>query len=160
MEPKLYGSEIILEYLSLNDIDHYLAQFSKTIQTCLQVHDFESERDYLIARCTQDAFFYIIQKKDGTLIGALEIRDPGHISQLYCWINEQFWGRGYFKEALRLAVREYANQTNEATISACVDAHNERSFNALQKCGFAKKGTRMGPHGKQYILYLQINDIL
>src|SRR5579872_4418621 len=161
MEHILEGSHVILNCLSREVIDAYLEKFSSTIQTLLHVSDVQSERQYLMARCAQQSFFYTITHREhGAVIGAIEIRNPGHISQLYCWINEQFWGCGYFKQALRLAVREYAAQTHEMMISACVDTTNARSLAALQAAGFKKKGTRNGPHGMQMVLELHIKDIL
>lgn len=161
MEHILEGSQIILNHLSHEVIDEYLEKFSATIQTLLHVGDVQSERQYLMARCAQQSFFYTIAHREhGTVIGAIEIRNPGHISQLYCWINEEFWGCGYFRQALRLAVREYAMQTGEQIISACIDTDNARSLAACQSVGFKKKGTRNGPHGMQMVLELHINDIL
>lgn len=161
MGHKIEGSCVILAYLSFSYIESYIAQFSSTIQNVLHVNDVNSERAYLVERCTLNSFFYVIHERNSnSLIGALEIRDPGHASQLYCWINEQFWGRGYFKEALQLAVREYVRTTSETILSACVDEENTQSLMSLQACGFKKKGTRLGPHGNQYILELHIDDIL
>ena len=158
---KIPGSLLFLDQLSHHYITPYLDQFSSYIQKLLHVQNVESERTYLEARCAQNSFFYVIVNKfNNQLIGAIEIRNPGHLSQLYCWINEQFWGNGYFQEAMHLAARAYKNETNHHTISACVDTRNGRSLHALEKAGFKKRGTRTGPHGLQFVLQLHINDIL
>ena len=123
------------------------------------MQDAESERCYLNARIEQQVqFFYVIQCND-QIIGAIEIRDPGHTSQLYCWVNEQYWGTGCFQEAMRLVLGKYKNQTNEEIISACIDQTNKRSIHALEKIGFKKIRARMGPFGTQVVLHLHMKDV-
>jgi RimJ/RimL family protein N-acetyltransferase len=80
------------------------------------------------------------------LIGALEIRDPACRSQLYCWINERWWGNGYFQQAVMLAAIHYFTQTNEQTISACIDIDNMRSYHAFIKAGFVTQRIRFNQY--------------
>jgi len=150
---KLMGRFVILESLSDHLIPSYFEQFSSLIKSLLHVQDEQSEYNYLQARIEQNAFFYVIIKKDTEqLIGAMEIRDPGHASQLYCWINERYWGAGYFKESMQLLTDYYQKQTGYHALTACIDCTNVRSFYALKKIGFKKIGTRMGPFGNQHVI--------
>ncbi len=157
MGPKsVAGEHIFLEYLSKEHIPEYLYHFSPTIQALLRVNAISSERSYLEEQCQQsDLFFYVI--KDGQtedIIGAIEIRSATFRSQLYCWLNEHWWGKGYFQEAITLAVSVYFSQTGEQTISARIDCNNSRSLRALQKVGFHSYGIVEGPRGKQFELIL------
>ncbi len=154
---EIIGKSITLVPLSKEYIDKYLAQFSSQVKQALDVEDHQSEREYLHYRIDQDSFFYlIIDKKTEKLIGAIEIREPGYQSQLYCWINEQFWSQGYFQESLQLLLPYYKKITNENHIKACVNSNNERSFKALQKAGFAIVGMRdVGGKG-QYLMEIKI----
>lgn len=154
-------ASIIIEPLQLQHIDSYLAQFSFIIRRTLSVFSLDSERAYLEMRCAATNFFYVIKDTHtASIIGAIEIRDPGHLSQLYCWLNEQYWGRGYFSYAFKQVLYLYHDATGEKIITACVDENNLQSLRALMKNGFKKKGSRLGPQGKQIILELHINDIL
>lgn len=155
----LRGNRVHLIKLAYESIDSYLQNFSKKIQSLLHVQDPQSERCYLNARIEQNVkFFYVIQCNEQT-IGAIEIRDPGHTSQLYCWVNEQFWGTGCFQEAMGLVLREYKKQIDEEIISACIDEKNGRSVHALEKVGFKKIRARSGPFGKQIVLHLHMKDV-
>ncbi len=101
-------------------------------------------------------FFYcIFDVQCNTLIGAIEIRDACEFAgQLYCWIHEDYWGTGYFQQALQLAAREYFARTSERFFTAHVDIDNMRSYHALRKAGFAPFGFYDGPYGKQHVLLL------
>ncbi|SRR3990167_6649266 len=157
MKQKVCTELIYLEPLSSEHIQEYMAAFSPTVQKILDVHMPESEREYLHARIEQRVpFFYVIKDKEsGVLIGAIEIRDPATRSQLYCWLNEAWWGSGRFQQAIRLAAHNYFSQTNEDAITAHVDCDNLRSVHALQKAGFASHGTTGSQAHKQFVLLLQ-----
>ena len=131
--------------------------FSATVCDLLHVDDLASEYDYLqhIIEKQQDRtlFYCVFSKVVGQLIGGLAIRDSRvFASQLYCWLNEQFWGRGYLQEAMPLAMNAYFSFFNESYVRAHVDIDNMRSYYALKKCGFVDFGMSKGPRGKQYIL--------
>lgn len=151
------GCLIVLYPLAQEYIASYLAHYSLRVQTLLHVNDIEEELRYL-HECLADnhAFFYVItQKSKQTVIGAIEIRRPTYRSQLYCWLNEQYWGKGYFQEAMQLLADIYFKSTGHAAIGACVDYDNDRSFYALKKAGFQEKRIGQGPYGMQYELILK-----
>lgn len=138
------------------DLDDYERIFTPVIQETLHVSSAAAERIYIKERIAHHAdgrtFLFGIFLNDA-LIGALEIRDASTSrGQLYCWLNESFWGNGYFQKALSLAAAFYFDHTNERYITAHVNCDNLRSYRALKKAGFADAGYVMGPHGKQYEL--------
>ena len=151
--------EVTIRSLNESDLDEYERIFTPLVQTALHVSSAESERIYIKERIAHHAdgttFLFGIML-DNALIGALEIRDSSTSrGQLYCWLNEQFWGNGHFQKALTLAAACYFQHTNERFITAHVNCDNLRSYRALKKAGFADAGYVMGPHGRQYELLLR-----
>ncbi len=154
---ELVGDTVVLKLLKYQYIQTYLHMFSATVCGLLHVDDLASEYDYLqhiIDKQQGKTLFYcIFLKVVDQLIGGLAIRDSRvFASQLYCWLNEQFWGRGYLQEAMPLAMNAYFSFFNESYVRANVDIDNMRSYYALKKCGFVDFGMSKGPRGKQYIL--------
>jgi RimJ/RimL family protein N-acetyltransferase len=150
------GLLITLWPLSLVHIDSYLKNYSRLVQTLLHVVDSSQERLYLEKCIELSSFFYVISpKKTTNIIGGIEIRHPTYRSQLYCWLNEEYWGKSYFQEAMQLLAYHYFKTTGHSSIGACVDYANERSFYALKKAGFQEKRIAPGPYGLQYELILK-----
>ncbi len=150
------GLSVDLYTLADDLVDQYLQNFSPTIQSLLHVHDIKYEQEYLEhALQSLKPFFYLIADKNSqTIMGSIEIRDPGYRCQLYCWINEQYWGQGFFQEAMKLATQNYFATTDAQSITARVDLDNKRSYYALQKAGFVEIAKARGPHGLQYEMIL------
>ncbi len=149
--------QTVLVKLSSEWVGAYLQIFSDVIQGILHVKETDSERGYLMECIEQGApfFFMVLEQASNELIGAIEIRNPLHRSQLYCWINEKWWGTGCFKDAMHQAAQAYFEKSRESTITACVDHDNVCSYRALKKVGFIEKGTLQGPHGLQYEMVLE-----
>lgn len=151
---------LILEQLAQNHFEAYLAMFSPFIQKILNVSDTQEEHEYLKLQYqkvqnNQTFFYCIIEAFSQQLIGALEIRSKAHRSQLYNWINEQFWGNGYYQEALLTLLPHYFKQhPEEEEVNARVDISNLRSFYALKKCGFTQTGIFKGSREDQYNLII------
>jgi len=147
---------VTIRALVESDLDDYERLFTPCIQTLLHVSCPAAERIYIKERIAHHAdgttfLFGILFEHN--LIGALEIRDASTSrGQLYCWLNERFWGNGYFQKALEMAASFYFHNTNERYITAHVDCDNMRSYRALKKAGFADAGLLNGPHGRQYEL--------
>jgi RimJ/RimL family protein N-acetyltransferase len=154
----LEGLLVILKPLQEVHIAEYLSSFSTVVQQMLHVSDHACEHEYLKARMADDNnyFFCIFLQSTMRLIGAIDIRDQAYFSgQLYCWLNEQYWGVGVYQEALALASRAYFLQTHMRYMTARVDVYNERSYYALRKGGFAQARVVQGPYGKQYEMVLR-----
>ena len=159
------GNQITLRQLQRSFFDAYASMFSPMVQQILHVPDVDQERLYLEERLVkveeQQTFFYcIFDNERDILIGAIEIRySAEYRGQLYCWLNEQFWGEGRFNEALALALTAYfALHPHLYFITAHVDVSNQRSFWALRKCGFAPLGLQQGPHGMQHLMVYRRKD--
>ena len=159
--------EVSIRSLMESDLDDYERIFTPIVQEALHISSAAAERIYISERITHHAhgttflfgIFLIVPelgvgKEAGKiLIGALEIRDASTSrGQLYCWLNESYWGNGYFQKALALAATFYFQHSDERFITAHVDCDNLRSHRALKKAGFTDAGYVAGPHGKQYEL--------
>lgn len=153
----LEGRLVVLYPLAQGHISSYVQHYSVRVQQLLHVDNLQQEIRYVHQSLTdKNSFFYgITQKSSPTIIGAIEIRSPVYRSQLYCWLNEHYWGKGYFQEAMQLVAIHYFKVTGHGTICACVDYENERSFYALKKVGFQEKRITQGPYGLQYELVLK-----
>ncbi len=160
-QKEIVGKLVILRLLQEEYIDAYLEKFSQAIRLVLHVRTLDSERTYLHARLAKQqegkiVFYCIFDAGTDCIIGAIEIRDPQeHRGQLYCWINEKYWGTGRFQEAMKLAAEEYFSCSDGVSFNALVDVTNQRSYHALKKAGFANSGMVDGPRGKQYELVLR-----
>lgn len=147
------GTAIVLMPLTASLIDSYCAMFSPTIAQALHT-DVDAERVYIEQQCKQrnGLFYCIVSCAAQTIMGAIAI---GHNGALYSWLNEAYWGQGYYQQALVMLAGIYFAQTESRYFSAYVDVENKRSYYALTKCGFAPYAIRRGPFGKQHHLILR-----
>lgn len=151
---------VFLELLSEKHVSSYLSAFSQVVQLFVHASGEQAERAYLQERLIKQAnkktFFYCILDERESCIGAIEIRDkeeyPG---QLYCWLNERYWGTGIFQQAMVFAAQDYFKNTHFLFFMAHVDKDNKRSYRALKKCGFTDVGMTNGSRGLQYQLVLR-----
>ncbi len=156
----LQGCLITLQPLNQVHIDDYVAMFCLRVRLLLHVSSSDAECAYLFDSIAKQKegkiIFYTIFDNNNQLIGAIEIRDPNaYPGQLYCWLNEQFWGKGLMQEVITLASHAYFAQTGRLFFTARVDVGNKRSCWALKKAGFADFSKVMGPCGAQYELVLR-----
>lgn len=150
-------SDVALQSLQELHIPYYLQSFVEPVRRLLHVTGIDAERDYLYERLPlvdrQETFFFVLMHTVRAFcLGAIEIRGPGHSGQLYCWLHPDFWGKGYFGQALQVAAAHYFETTHALYFTAHVDISNGRSYAALKKCGFADYRLLDGPYGKQYEL--------
>lgn len=130
--------------------------FSQVVRAALHVFSVDSEIAYVRSSLQIVGMLFYGIFCSGVLVGAIQIRDhQSHASQLYGWLNENYWGCGYYQEALQLVSRYYFETTAYHLLRAHVDVSNKRSYHALKKCGFADCGWYDGPAGKQYVLVLR-----
>jgi RimJ/RimL family protein N-acetyltransferase len=154
---ELRGRQITLKIFSKKQLTSYFTSFSSTVQLLLHVTTLEQEYAYLgdIEQEKNDWFYTIFCNHVNELVGAIGIREQNKLrGQLYCWLNEQFWGRGYCQESVFLLAKEYFCNTGNQFFTAHVDTDNKRSYYALKKCGFIDFGIINGSYGKQYILIM------
>lgn len=152
----LHGARVMVRALKEQDMSEYLLRLSSTVQELLHISSPDAEQQYIEERLKQEGdncMYAIVENSSGLLIGGLEIRPvPPFFGQLYVWINDQFWGYGYFQEAITLVASAYFEHTDASSFTAHVDVSNKRSYGALKKCGFIDIGMCNGAYGKQYIL--------
>jgi ribosomal-protein-alanine N-acetyltransferase len=86
--------------------------------------------------------FAVIEKKSEKLIGSASVRLSPNLAvgELGYWLGRDFWGNGYMKEALRLAVGFAFGELQLHRIFAHVFSENIRSCKLLEGLGFRKEG--------------------
>jgi RimJ/RimL family protein N-acetyltransferase len=152
------GKLITLRPLESKDINVYLEQLSDVVKQTLHIGSNDDESTYISERLVAQknnitCVYAVINNKSNELIGAVEIRPPIQYSgQLYIWLNEHYWGGGYFKEAIQIVIALYFQETNASFFTAHVDVYNTRSYFALKKAGFTDSAICNGPYGQQYVL--------
>lgn len=152
---KLIGDDIELKKLSEDFFYEYLQMFSEIVQKSVAATQ-EGELGYLHAQLEKQKngktfFLCIFEKTTQRLIGAIEIRSKAYRGQLYNWVNELYWGSGFYQEAFYLAVQAYfGDHPDEDHFNAWVDVSNKRSLKALQKLGCTVEGVRSDVREDQY----------
>lgn len=140
------GDVITLKRLDPIYFKDYYAMFSPTVRkaigilkkpTSAETKTFLSQRIQEVAQ-KKMLYYLIFDNKEKTLIGAIEIRDPSYPKgQLGTWINEQYWGKGRYQEALNLMLHAYFDwKENTDTVTAHIEKTNIRSLKAHKKYGF------------------------
>lgn len=155
----LKGSLVTLRLVQHDFLEAYCAMFSPAVRRALNVKSLYAEGRYVLdwlATPLQDFFYGIFDNNSGLFVGAIAIRHKEqYAGQLYGWLNEDFWGRDFYQEALALIALMYFKKTQELFFTAHVDIGNQRGYYALKKCGFADMGFVCGPYGLQYKLLLR-----
>lgn len=155
---KLESPHLVLKELHQDLFDQYMLAFSPLICRLVGSSSVEAERIYLemqLQKVQIEAtfFFCIFEKISEMLIGAIEIRNQSYRGQLYNWINEEYWGNGYYKEAMLLTIPAYFKRfPEEDHFNARVDVSNLRSYYALKKIGFKETGIYKGAREDQFNL--------
>jgi RimJ/RimL family protein N-acetyltransferase len=163
---EIKGSIITLRTMKESYFVDYHNMFSLDVRRNLEYPE-EISLDFTVSQLRAEMkahqerrmlLYCIFDNAENKLIGALEIRekndrDPG---QLGCWINEKYWGKGRFQEALDLISKTYFALTNAPDYIAHVRLWNKRSYNALKKYGLKDTGFYY-EHGEptRYILKLK-----
>ena len=73
--------------------------------------------------------YVIFDNKDNKPIGSVEVRakknlpkdNPKNVGQFCCWLNENYWGGGRMREAIRLIAKEYFRLNNVKSFDAQVE---------------------------------------
>ncbi|MCA9770208.1 GNAT family N-acetyltransferase [Candidatus Dependentiae bacterium] len=153
------GDLVTIASLKERDIATYLEELSDVVRHTLYISSKQTKKECLesskvdVQENGAICVYAILENKTKKLIGAIEIRPMYQFKgQLYVWLNEQYWGEGYFKEAIDLITQMYFENVLETFCTAHVDVMNVRSYKAFKKAGFADKEIYDGPYGKQYVL--------
>jgi RimJ/RimL family protein N-acetyltransferase len=169
------SARITLKELNPAFLKEYHKNFSPTVRKILHLPPkakFKETEDYLTSRLLNNReentlFYCIFCNKTKKFIGALEIRDKYFPKgQLGAWLNEKYWGKGFYQEAVCLALKVYSQMTRAKKINARIDVNNIRSLKAHQKMGFkitkefTIKGTKTCCEGlRVYELTLDLKNI-
>lgn len=92
---------------------------------------------------------WMIEKTDGTYIGDLCFKGPGRSPEIGYGILEQYRGRGYAAEAVKLALKWAFSHPEVAAVEAETDPDNIASQRVLEKCGFHPNG-ETGEEGPRF----------
>ena len=175
-KPDGRATEIKGEVITLKRLQH--AYFENLFKMCtpkarapLYFHfpfTIKNYTNYLNKQLSSEAanrtlFYIIFDNNDDKPIGSVEIRakrtdvpekDPKNVGQLSCWLNENYWGGGRIREALKLINKEYFRLNDVKNYTAHVEMWNIRSYYALEKAGFTLAETRYYSvfHKPRYIL--------
>jgi ribosomal-protein-alanine N-acetyltransferase len=86
--------------------------------------------------------FAIIEKKSEKLIGSVSVKLSSNLAlgELGYWLGRDYWGKGYMKEALRLAVGFAFGELRLHRVFAHVFSENVRSSKLLERLGFKREG--------------------
>ncbi len=95
---------------------------------------------------------WMIEKMDGTQIGdfCFKGHDPDRNPEIGYGIQNEFQGRGYASEAVRLALSWAFRHPEVKAVEAETDPGNAASQRVLEKCGFRPMGI-MGEEGPRFI---------
>jgi RimJ/RimL family protein N-acetyltransferase len=153
---ELRGTVVILRRLSHEHIAAYRAAFSPIIQQTVHA-TIDGELAFLQMHMvtTFNNFCYGIFNDAGIFLGAIILHRHGTEYLLYGWIEEQFWGKQLYQDAVRTVAAYFFTQNLSPVLYAYVDCTNKRGYYALKKCGFADIALHNGPYGKQYVLLLR-----
>lgn len=152
----LVGSRVELHPLEPSMFEEYLKAFSEAVRLYIGV-DLESERIYIESHYQkrligETVFFVFFHKGTKALMGAIEIRPEHYRGQLYYWLNEYFWSKGFLQEGLSLILSYYHLSTQKKSVTAFIDVSNILSIKALQRFGFQKGDRVKGAREDQIIM--------
>lgn len=87
--------------------------------------------------------FAIVDKRDGTLIGAISLMRiaAGHQAELGYWIGKPYWNRGYCTEACRAVLAYAFRDRGLRRVYAHYMVRNPASGRVMQKVGMSHEGT-------------------
>ena len=97
---------------------------------------------------------WMIEKSDGTQIGDLCFKglEAGSNPEIGYGILEEYQGRGYATEAVKLALRWAFQHPDVNAVEAETDPENAASQRVLSKCGFRETGMT-GEEGPRFIVF-------
>lgn len=145
------GNIVTLKLLKEDYYIDYHNMFSATVRKNLELPEYATLGDTLArvqykqeqTQKRKALHYCIFDNKDKKLIGEVEIRnyDPTDNGQFTCWVNENYWGGGRFREAAQLISKTYFRlKPSENHYIVHVRLWNKRSYLAHKKAGFKDLG--------------------
>lgn len=148
---KLIGERIYLSPRSMEDAEKYtewMNDFQTTDYTgrSHQIMTIEAEKKYLEEKINEEAVFAIVDSNEDKLIGTVGLHQINHLKRkatLGIFIgDEEYRGKGYGTEAIRLILDYGFNYLNLNNIKLDLMEFNERALACYKKCGFKEYGRR------------------
>lgn len=121
----------VTRYLNEDEnVVHSLRRLSQTVpEPMLTYHFNRTERFFLVCRGDDEAIGFVKLRKTGES-GAYEI--------VYVIGEEELWGRGYGKSAIRSALATAFLEWRADKVVAKIYTENVRSMRAVRSCGFSQ----------------------
>lgn len=82
----------------------------------------------------------ILRKKDGQLLGMIEMHLDAHRAMIGYVLARPYWGNGYMTEALKAVHRWCRSQPGVYRIWAFADVENRASCRVMEKAGMKREG--------------------
>lgn len=134
---KKSDSDLILNWMK-NDKLRYL------IGTTFPITELEHENWFQNRMLEKDNRMFVIELENETAIGIVGFKNLDWInsnSELFIYIgNENYWGKGYGKEALKLLINFAFNSLNLHMLYLEVFSYNENATKMYEKLGFNQDG--------------------
>lgn len=134
---KKSDSDLILNWMK-NDKLRYL------IGTTFPITELEHENWFQNRMLEKDNRMFVIELENETAIGIVGFKNLDWInsnSELFIYIgDENYWGKGYGKEALKLLINFAFNSLNLHMLYLEVFSYNENATKMYEKLGFKKDG--------------------
>ena len=164
--PELYGKRIRLDELSLSGlVDMY--EYSKN-PLLYKYFEFEPQKnieetkEYLIklmkrSKAENGHYWFIRLIKNDKIIGTFGVHDIDQrkkSAEVSYGISPDYWGKGYFKEALRVVLDHLFSECGFYRVNATTRSDNIPSIKGLESVGFQKEGVLrdyyLSNNGKRY----------
>ncbi|PTU84616.1 N-acetyltransferase [Staphylococcus pasteuri] len=134
---KKSDSDLILNWMK-NDKLRYL------IGTTFPITELEHENWFQNRMLEKDNRMFVIELENETAIGIVGFKNLDWInsnSELFIYIgDENYWGKGYGKEALKLLINFAFNSLNLHMLYLEVFSYNENATKMYEKLGFKQDG--------------------
>ncbi|GGB46523.1 N-acetyltransferase [Roseibium aquae] len=76
----------------------------------------------------------------GEMIGGISFKALHETPEIGYWLGRAYWGQGYIGEAIGAAIEWFFAATDHEILLGMAMEENERSINAMIKCGFEQVG--------------------
>jgi len=132
-------NEQVFSYRSDTETNKYQGFVPKELE---EVNSFIAKNPAEINQPESWFQFVIIEKKSKTIIGDIGIHfigADGFQSELGCTLSEQYQGRGFATEAMKIIIDYLFKSLNKHRITCSVDPKNIGSIKLLERLDFRKE---------------------
>jgi ribosomal-protein-alanine N-acetyltransferase len=146
---RIEGNQVFLRHPAPQDSDEFteLSRANRRFHLRLASppKDAESFREFVErGQKPENEFFLICRKRDGAVTGAINLSQifRGGFQNAYLgyYLGEEFAGRGFMTEAIKLILRYAFRDLKLHRIEANIQPHNLASIAVVRKNGFTKEG--------------------